>query len=95
MKAVKVQYTVQPEYVETNKKNIKAVKDHLENNPINGMWYKAFLLEDGKSFMHINICDSQETMDKLNNVEEFKSFRMQLKESEPVSPPNVEQIEMM
>lgn len=95
MKAVKVQYTVKPEYVETNKKNIKAVMDQLEKNPIEGMWYKAFLLEDGQSFMHINISDSQEKMDRINDVAEFNNFRKELKESNPVSPPKLEEIEMM
>jgi len=95
MKAVKVQYTVKPEYVETNKKNIKAVMDKLKSNPVEGMWYKAFLLEDGQSFMHINISDNQETMDKINEVEEFNIFRKELKESDPVSPPKLENIEMM
>jgi hypothetical protein len=95
MKAVRVQYTVKPEYVETNKENIKAVMNHLEDNPIVGMWYKAFLLEDGQSFMHVNICDSEETMGKLSEVEPFNKFRMELKASGPIAPPKSETITMI
>lgn len=95
MKAVRVQYTVKPEYVETNKKNIQAVMKHLEDNPIAGMWYRAFLLEDGQSFMHVNICDNEEIMGKLNDVELFTKFRMELKASGPLSPPKSESITMV
>lgn len=95
MKAVRVQYTVKPEYVETNKKNIHAVMNHLKNNQIEGMWYRAFLLEDGQSFMHINICENEETMGKLGEIELFNKFRMELKASSPVSPPKSENINMI
>ncbi len=95
MKAVRVQYTIKKEYVETNKKNIKAVMEYLESNPIEGMWYKAFILEDGHSFMHINICTNEEIMNKLNDVELFMKFRKELKASEPISPPKSENIIMV
>lgn len=92
MHAVKVTYTVKSEYVETNQQNITAVMDALRDNPIEGMWYKSFLLEDGQSFMHINIAKDKETADKLMDVEAFTTFRQQLKQSEPVAPPKVESI---
>lgn len=92
MKAVRVIYTVKPEYVETNQKNITAVMDYLRDNPIEGMWYKSFLLEDGQTFMHINISKDEETLGKLGEVELFNEFRRQLKESEPLVPPKSENI---
>ncbi len=95
MKAIKVQYTTKPEYVETNKKNIKAVMDELERNPIAGMWYKAFLLEDGQTFMHLNISKDEETMSKLNDVEQFTNFRKELKASQPPSPPKSEKLTLI
>jgi len=95
MKAVKVLYKVQPEYVRTNIENIKAVMNELEDNPIEGMWYKAFLLEDGQSFMHINISDNQEIMDKINDVELFNKFRTELKDSKPINPPVLEKLTLI
>ncbi|MBT5856456.1 hypothetical protein HOH87_07490 [bacterium] len=90
MKAVKVTYTVKPEYVSTNQQNIKAVMDYLEANPIEGMDYNAYLLEDGQSFMHINVAKDEATMNQLLSVDAFNAFRMALKASEPVSPPKSE-----
>lgn len=95
MKAIRVQYTVKPEYVETNKKNIQAVMDELKRNPIEGMQYRAFLLEDGLSFMHLNIYEEDEILNKLNGVELFTKFRMELKASEPLSPPKSENITLI
>ena len=92
MKAVKVQYTVQPEYVEQNKRNIQAVMDTLKDNPIDGMYYSAYQLSNGNTFMHINIAKNQETMSKLGGVPEFTAFRTQLKASNPLSPPQSEDI---
>ncbi len=87
MKAVQVQYTVQPEYVEKNKDNIQKVMEALKANPIAGMLYSSYILDDEQTFVHINIAKDSETMSKLNDLPEFKEFRMGLKASNPVSPP--------
>ncbi len=95
MKAVKVQYTVKPAYVETNKANIQKVMDKLRENPIKGMQYASFLLDDGQTFVHINMADDQETLDKLQEVTEFNAFRRALKASEPVTPPKSENLNLV
>ncbi len=95
MKAIKVQYKVQTGYVETNKKNIQAVMDELARNPIEGMWYKAFLLEDGQTFMHLNLSNGDEVTNKLNDLEQFNKFRRELKASEPISSPKVENLKLI
>lgn len=87
MKAVKVQYTVQPEYAEQNKANIRKVMAHLKANPVEGMFYSSHVLDDGQTFVHINIARDEATMSKLNEVEAFSEFRMALKASGPVTPP--------
>ena len=88
MKAVRVQYTVRPEYVAQNKSNIEAVMRAIKANPIEGMMYSSYNVHgDATTFVHINIAKDSETMAKLNDVEEFKTFRMELKASQPVSPP--------
>jgi hypothetical protein len=88
MKAVQVRYVVQPEYAEQNKVNIRNVMDALKANPIDGMYYATFTLEDGRTFVHINIARDEETLSKLKNMKEFQEFRLALKASNPVSPPS-------
>ena len=95
MKAVKVQYTVKPEYVEINKANILKVMRKLKENPIPGMQYASFTLDDGQSFVHINMAQDQETMSKLSEMEEFKTFQVELKASGPVSPPKAENLNLV
>ncbi len=88
MKAVKVQYTVNPNFIEENKNNIKRVMEALRANPIEGMKYASFT--DGSednTFVHINMAKDEETMSKLNDLEEFIEFRKALKASKPLKPP--------
>lgn len=87
MKAVKVEYKVQEHFVEQNKANIRKVMDKLKSDPIDGMLYSTYILEDGQSFLHINIARDQDTLSKLGELEEFHEFRAQLKSSEPINPP--------
>ncbi|MGI9542368.1 MAG: hypothetical protein ACR2MX_03860 [Cyclobacteriaceae bacterium] len=87
MKAVQVQYTVKPEYAEQNKANIRKVMEAIKANPIEGMHYASFTLEDGQTFVHINMAKDGETLSKLSNVPEFNEFRAALKASQPLSPP--------
>ena len=94
MKAVRVQYTVKPEYVETNKANVRAVMDDLRGKPIDGMNYSTFYLGEGR-FMHLNVCKDQETLSQLGQRDSFKNFREGLKASGPESPPKSEDLEFV
>ena len=95
MKAVKVQYTVKPGYVDQNKVNIRKVMDKLKSEPIAGMMYSSYTMEDGQTFVHLNIAKDDETMNKLNSVEEFNQFRKALKESEPIAPPQSTKLDLV
>ncbi|MFX3625822.1 MAG: hypothetical protein ACN6I4_00545 [bacterium] len=95
MEAVKVQYTVKPEYAEQNKANIKKVMDKLKAKPIEGMHYASFTLDDGQTFVHINMAKDDETLSRLNDVAEFNEFRMALKASEPLSSPKSEKLNLV
>ena len=95
MKAVKVTYTVKAEYADQNRANIQKVMNALKANPIEGMQYSAFILNDGQTFVHINMAKDGETMSKLNDVEEFMEFRKALKASEPLPPPNSEDLNLV
>jgi hypothetical protein len=95
MKAVKVQYTVKEDYVETNKRNIEQVMSELRtlNNP--GIKYSSFLLDDGKTFVHFGMYTNEETMSIVSNLDSFKKFRQQLKESQPEVPPKAEDLNLV
>lgn len=95
MKAVKVLYTVKPEFVEINKANIKKVMDVIKANPIKAMQYASFILDDGQTFVHINMAQDQETLNKLSEIEAFKSFQAALKASKPISPPKAENLNLV
>ena len=95
MKAVKVTYTVKPEYADQNRTNIQKVMNALKANPIEGMQYSSFILNDGQTFVHINMAKDGETMSKLNDVETFMEFRKALKASEPLTPPNSEDLNLV
>ena len=92
MIALRGTYTVKPEYVTTNQKNIAALMDHLHDHPIEGLWHKAFLLEDGQSFMHLNIAKDQATLDKISEVDAYRNFRTQLGASGPVAAPKLKNL---
>ena len=96
MKAVKVEYTTTPEYVEENKKNIKKVMDLLKANPIEGMQYSSYTDEENPNhFIHINMAKDQEAMSKLNDIPEFKEFQVALKSSGLVSPPKATKLNLV
>ncbi len=96
MEAVKVQYTIKPEYLEQNKSNIRNVMNALKANPIDGMLYSSYTLaDDPNTFVHINICKDGETLSKINDLEAFQTFRSGLKASGPVSPPKASKLNLV
>ena len=95
MKAVKVQYTVKESYAETNQKNINTMMADLQALKNPGIKYSAFILDDGKSFIHFAIYPDEETAAIVNNLESFQYFRQQLKESQPEIPPKAEDLTLV
>jgi len=95
MKAVKVQYTVKETYAETNKKNISKVMNDLREIDNPGVRYSAFVLDDGKTFIHFALYPDDVTMSIVSELEAFKSFRQQLKESQPEIPPQAEDLNLV
>jgi hypothetical protein len=95
MNAVKVQYTVKADYVETNKQNIARVMAALRklNNP--DVKYSAFLLDDGKTFVHFVMRANEAANEVLGNLDEFKDFQQQLRASEPEVPPKAENLTLV
>jgi len=86
LNAIKVQYTVKEEYVEENKKRIDAVMKELRGIENPNIKYQAFLLDDGKSFMHLVFYDGEEAKNLPGDLESFKNFQAGLKENLEVPP---------
>jgi hypothetical protein len=93
--AVKVQYTVKAEYVETNKKNIARVMSDLREVNSPDIRYSVFLLDDGKTFLHLVMRANDEAGSILSNLEAFRDFQRQLRNSEPESPPKAEDLTLV
>lgn len=87
MRIIRVSYRVRDEFVEVNKQNIEKVMSDLRamNNP--DIKYATFLEPDGKTFMHFAMYPNEETLQILENLNSFNSFRRELKESRPEVPP--------
>ena len=94
MKAVKVQYTVQPEFAERNAENINQVMTDLRKLNNAGIKYSSFLLDDKKSFVHFVITD-EKANDILSSLDSFKKFQSELKASQPEAPPKVEHLNLV
>ena len=94
MKAVKVEYTVKPEYVSTNKANIQKVMDELRSLENTGVLYSTYIKEDGCSFVHFAIYRDMDD-NIIPTLASFKLFSTQLKNEGLVSPPQSVNLDMV
>ena len=94
-KIVRVQYTAKQDYAARNKENIAKVMNDLReiNNP--GIKYGAYLLEDGKTFMHFTQFENEEAYKVLNGLESFKQFQAELKASGFEAAPKAENLSLV
>jgi hypothetical protein len=95
MKIVRVHYTARPEFVATNQQNIAAIVKELKalNHP--GIKYTAWLLPDGKTFMHFDQFESEETHLILQDLASFKKFAEELESSQLEVKPKLELLNLV
>ena len=95
MKIVRVHYTTRPEYVATNQENIAAITRELRllNHP--GIKYGAYLLPDGKTFMHFDQFENEEAHEVLTGLESFKKFAAELEASSLEVEPKLELLSLV
>lgn len=75
MIAVKVSYTVKPEFVAQNKENIAVfLKDFQKLHPAD-FSYNVFLSDDGVTFLHLSTYKNEEIQHQVLNVPSFKKFQ--------------------
>jgi hypothetical protein len=94
-KIVRVQYTTKQEYVAKNKENIARVMSDLRgvNNP--GLKYGAYLMPDGKSFMHFTQFANADAQKILFALPSFIQFQTELRSSELEAPPKSEDLTLV
>ena len=95
MQAVKVQYTVKEDFVPTNKANIQRVMADLREMDLADIKYSAFLLDDGKTFVHFVMRVDDEAQKVLSELPSFQEFQRQLRESGPEAPPQAENLSLV
>jgi hypothetical protein len=78
MKIVRVQYTTTPEYAGRNKENIRQVVNELRKMDHPGIKYSAYVMSDGKTFMHFDQFENEEAHNLLTVLESFKKFSDEL-----------------
>jgi hypothetical protein len=89
MKAVKVTYTVRPEFSEKNIANIDAFLKEVKNIGDPDLQYFVFLDEDGKTFNHLSIYKNDEAQKRFLTLPIFQSFQRQRDESGLVKEPSI------
>jgi hypothetical protein len=95
MKSVKVTYTTTTEFAAQNAANIQRVMSDLRalNDP--GIFYFAVTGADGKTFSHIAFFNREEDQKTLFALPSFQEFQVQLKASEPETPPQTESLNLV
>ncbi len=75
MITVKVTYTVKPDFVETNKQNISLFLNEFKKMNHSDFRYIVYLMEDGKTFVHLSSYKNEDVQKEVLDVESFKSFQ--------------------
>ena len=75
MITVKVTYTVKPEFVEVNKKNISRFLSDFKKIDPSGFRYNVYVQEDGITFLHFSTYKNAEIQKQILNIESFKVFQ--------------------
>lgn len=74
MKIVRVHYTTTTQFAPKNEANIAAVVLELKELNHPGIKYGAWLLPDGKTFMHFDQFENDEAHEILTSLKSFKKF---------------------
>jgi hypothetical protein len=78
MKIVRVQYTTTAQFAATNQQNIAGIVAELKQLNHPGIKYGAWLLPDGKTFMHFDQLENEEAHQVLTSLQSFKKFDEEL-----------------
>jgi hypothetical protein len=88
MKQVMVRYRVKPERMQENEELVRAVYEELDRVAPSGFSYATYKLDDGVTFMHLAVTesDAQEDGRVLLKLEAFQAFRQGLEDRADEGP---------
>ena len=86
MRQVMVRYKVKPERVEENVELIQAVYDELRRTRPSGLRYATFRLDDGVSFVHLAVIESENGGSPLSKLPAFQRFQANIHERTDEDP---------
>jgi len=95
MKTVRVIYTVRREYVAANQANITGIVEELRRLGHPGIKYGAWLLPDGKTFMHFDQFENEAAHEILTSLESFEKFASELEASDMEVEPKLELLSLV
>jgi len=75
-----VRYKVKEDRAEENKQFIRNVFQELESNKPEGLRYVSFNLDDGLSFVHIAVVETDDGSNPLPKTESFRKFVADIKD---------------
>lgn len=70
-----VSYTVKPEFVSENKRNIQKFLNGFKALDQTKFEYKVFVKEDGVTFVHFSNYENEEVQNMVLNIPSFKEFQ--------------------
>jgi hypothetical protein len=86
MRQAMVRYRVKPERVEENEELVRAVYEELRRTEPAGLRYATFRLEDGVSFVHLAVTESENGGSPLSKVKAFREFQREIEERTDEAP---------
>jgi hypothetical protein len=91
MNQVIVRYKLKPDRAAENVELVRAVYDELERTKPVGLRYATFQLEDGVSFVHVAVNETDSARSPLTDVAAFREFQREIAER-CAEPPQVTQM---
>jgi hypothetical protein len=86
MRQVMVRYRVKPERVEENEDLVRAVYVELRRTEPAGLRYATFKLDDGVSFVHLALTESENGDSPLSKVKAFQEFQKEIEDRTDEGP---------
>ncbi|MDQ7949579.1 MAG: hypothetical protein REI93_12080, partial [Pedobacter sp.] len=94
MISVKVSYTVKPEFVAQNKKNISIFLADFKKMFAVNFLYNVYLQADGVTFLHVSMYENEDVQEQVLNVPSFLSFQKECDESGLDGQPTIENLNL-
>ena len=86
MTHVMVRYRVKPAQVEENVELVRAVYDELRRTEPRGLRYATFRLDDGVSFVHLAVTETENAGSPLSKLKAFQEFQRNIEDRTEQAP---------